>query len=123
MATAKGISVPFRFTSRGYPESSVGTQCLHDSIFTILSTFPGERVMRPTFGSYLRAFLFEPMTRALGFRMRSEVFRAIAAWEQRVVVEDVLFEISDTTITLHVTWRANGSQLAVTTLDFTRTGG
>lgn len=123
MATAKGISVPFRFTTQGYPEACLGTKCLHDSIFTILNTFPGERVMRPDFGSYLKMILFEPMTRATGFRARAEVFRAIAAWESRVSVQDVLFELNDTTITLHVTWRSNGNLLSVTTLDLSRNGG
>jgi phage baseplate assembly protein W len=122
MATAKGLSVPFRFTSLGYPEACIAEKCLHDSIFTILSTFPGERVMRPDFGSYLQMFLFEPMSRATGFRARAEVFRAIAAWEPRVAVLDVLFELTDTTITLHVTWRANGNLLAVTSLELPRNG-
>lgn len=122
MATAKGVSVPFRFTNLGYPENCVGTKCLHDSIFTILSTFPGERVMRPDFGSYLRLVLFEPMTRATAYRARAEVFRAIQAWEPRVVVQDVLFELEDTTITLHVTWRSNGNLLSVTSLTLPRNG-
>jgi len=122
MATAKGLTSPFTFTNIGYPQASIGTQCLHDSIFTVLSTIPGERVMRPDFGSYLRMILFEPMSRATGFRARSEVFRALGAWEQRVSVQDVLFELEDTTITLHVTWRSSGSQLAVTTLALPRNG-
>lgn len=79
--------------------------------------------MRPGFGSYLKLFVQEPMTRATGFRCRAEVFRAIKLWEPRVRVVDVLFELDDTTITLHVTWRANGNALQVTSLSFPRTGG
>jgi len=122
MATANGLAVPFSFTNIGYPQASVGVQCLHDSVFTILSTIPGERVMRPDFGSFLRRLLFDPMSRATGFRARSEVFRSIGAWEPRVSVVDVLFELDDTTITLHVTWRSNGNQLAVTSLSLPRNG-
>lgn len=122
MSFAKGIKVPFQFTTRGYPQSSISTQCLHDSIYTILSTIPGERVMRPDFGSYLRMILFESMSRATGYRARAEIFRALGAWEPRVSVEDVTFELEDTTITLHVTWRSNGSQLAVTSLALPRNG-
>lgn len=122
MATArvKGISVPLRFTKRGYPEACQDERCLHDSVFTILSTIPGERVMRPDFGSYLRVILFDSITRATGFRARAEVFRALAAWEPRITVVDVLFELADTTITLHVTWRSNGNLQATTTLDLPR---
>jgi hypothetical protein len=122
MATANGVGVPFKFTSLGYPQACTELQCLHDSIFTILSTIPGERVMRPDFGCYLRVLLFDPINRAIGFRARSEVFRAIRAWEPRVVVQDLLFELKDTTITLHVTWRSSGTQLAVTSLTVPRIG-
>ena len=120
MTRIKGISVPFKFTSRGYPESCVDEKCLHDSVFTILSTIPGERVMRSTFGSYLRIILFDSISRATGFRARAEVFRAISVWEPRVAVQDVLFELDDTTITLHVTWRSSGNLEARTTLALPR---
>lgn len=122
MARIKGISVPFKFTKRGYPESCVDEKCLHDSVFTILSTMPGERVMRPNFGSYLRIVLFDSITRATGFRARAEVFRAISVWEPRVSLQDVLFELDDTTITVHVTWRSSGNLEATTTLALPRAG-
>lgn len=123
MPEPRGIAVPFRFDITGYPAHAAGESVLHCSIFTILSTVPGERVMRPGFGSYLRTFIQEPMSRATGFRCRAEVFRAIRLWEPRVRVVDVLFELNDTTIILHVTWRANGSSLQVTSLAEPRTGG
>ena len=122
MARIKGVSVPFSFTRRGYPESCVDEKALHDSIFSILSTIPGERVMRPDFGSYLRVILFESISRATGFRARAEVFRAINAWEPRVSVQDVLFELDDTTITVHVTWRSSGNLEARTSLALPRVG-
>ena len=120
MARTKGISVPFKFTKRGYPESCVDDKCLHDSVFTILSTIPGERVMRPTFGSFLRHILFANINRVTGLRAKFEVFRAIAAWEPRVSVVDVLFELEDTSIVLHVTWIANGNLQATTSLALPR---
>ena len=120
MNRIKGISVPFKFTRRGYPESCLNEKCLHDSVFTVLSTIPGERVMRPDFGSYLRLILFENINRVTGLRARVEVFRAIGIWEPRVAVQDVLFELEDTTIVLHVTWVANGNLGATTTLALPR---
>lgn len=116
MARIKGISVPFKFTRRGYPESCLDEKCLHDSVFTILSTIPGERVMRPTFGSYLRLILFENINRITGLRARTEVFRAVGLWEPRVSIQDVLFELEDTKITLHVSWTNNSGLLATTSL-------
>lgn len=112
----KGLAVPLRFTKRGYPEASLDEQCLHDSVFTILSTMPGERVMRPNFGSYLRLILFENINRVAGLRARYEVQRALSLWEPRVSVQDVLFELNETTITVHVSWIANGTLGATTSL-------
>jgi hypothetical protein len=120
MDRIKGINVPFKFTRNGYPVSCVNEKCLHDSVFTILSTIPGERVMRSDFGSFLRIILFDSITRATGFRARAEVFRAITAWEPRVSVDDVLFELDDTTVTVHVTWRSNGNLGAITSLSLPR---
>ena len=122
MTRIKGISVPFKFTSRGYPESCIDEKCLHDSVFTVLSTIPGERVMRPDFGSFLRIVLFESISRATGFRARAEIFRAIAVWEPRVSIQNVLFELEETTITLHVIWRSSGNLEARTTLALPRVG-
>lgn len=116
----KGLAVPFRFTRRGYPESGIDEKCLHDSVFTILSTIPGERVMRPTFGSYLRLIIFENINRVAGLRARHEVNRALSIWEPRVSVQDVLFELNDTTITVHVSWIANGTLGATTSLALPR---
>lgn len=76
--------------------------------------------MRPIFGSFLRLILFEPMTRATAFRARAEVFRSVRLWEPRVAVLDVLFELKDTQIDLHVVWKSNGNLTSVTVLSFPR---
>lgn len=120
MERIKGLSVPFKFTRRGYPESCLNEKALHDSVFTILSTIPGERRMRPDFGSGLRLILFESMSRATGFRARAEVIRSLGIWEPRVSVLDVLFELDDTTITVHVSWRAGAAFRATTSLALPR---
>lgn len=114
----KGVGVPFRFDDTGYPAPDVELEILNDSIFTILSTAPGERVYRPLFGSFLRQVLFEPMSRATAFRARAEVFRSVRLWEPRVQVQDVYFELGDTTINLLVSWTARGNLSAVTSLSF-----
>ncbi len=79
---------------------------IKNDILQLILTVPGERVMRPTIGSYLRFILFENINRVTGLRARTEVFRAIGLWEPRVSVQDVLFELEDTTITLHVYGKA-----------------
>lgn len=63
-----------------------GSDALTQSIKTILSTYPGERIMQPDFGSRLRDFLFEPMTFITIERMEIEIRRAIEQWEDRIII-------------------------------------
>jgi len=116
----KGIGVPFRFTILGYPEPEVDEALLTDSIVTILSTIPGERVMRPTFGSWLTHLIFANMTQASALRARSEVYRAIREWEPRVTVLGVTFKLDTVRaiIELTVTWTASGLATNETILEF-----
>lgn len=117
MPKAKGIGVPFSFDITGYPAPAVDVDLINDSIFTILSTMVGERVYRPTFGSFLRRLIFEPLTRATAYRVRAEIYRAVGLWEPRVRISQVTFEIpNESTILVHVAWVLNGSINSVTTV-------
>ena len=120
MAQIKGVGVPFQFSNGGYPRPATDEELLSDSIFTILSTTPGERVMRPSFGSWLRHLVFENMSEAMGFRARSEVFRALRQWEPRVTVLGVTFELDQTRrlIELTVIWTASGLETQNTIVEF-----
>ena len=88
---------------------------LEQSIRTILLTFPGERPYRPAFGSWLRNLVFANMSEANALQAGSEARRALATWERRVDVREVLFELQDTKILLTIIWRANGQNLDQTT--------
>jgi len=106
----KGVGVPFSFTSKGYPEPATGSDLIGDSVFTILSTTVGERVHRPTFGSFLKRLIFEPVNRITAFRVEAEIRRALSAWEPRVSVENILFDIKTPgIIKVQVFWIVNGS--------------
>lgn len=57
---------------------------INQSIYIILHTTPGERVMRPTFGCRLHELIFAPMnTETLGLAQRY-VEEAVTMWEPRV---------------------------------------
>ena len=59
---------------------------------SVLSTMIGERVMQPTFGTYLYNMLFEQVNADLKEKqIRNEIDRAIGLWVPRVSVEDVSF--------------------------------
>ncbi len=101
----KGVAVNFRFGLKGFPEPACNTELLSDSIYTILSTKTGERVYRPEFGSNLKRVLFGNLSRAAAVRARVEARRAIEQWEPRVVVDDILVTVRDSTILLEIVWR------------------
>jgi phage baseplate assembly protein W len=66
-----------------------GIQDLDRSICVVLSTAPGERVMRPQFGCRIWELLFEPVTPTLYGLMSQAVRDALAQWEPRITVETV----------------------------------
>ena len=116
----KGIGVPFQFTTEGYPRAATDVELLGDSIFSILSTSPGERPMRPTFGCWLRMFVFAEMSFETSLRARSEVYRAIGQWEPRVTIIGVTFNLDTirSTIELSVAWTSSGLDKNETILEF-----
>lgn len=124
MTYVKGIAVPFTFNATGYPATNTDVDLISDSIYTILNTVVGERVYRPTFGSYLTTFIFENLTLATIFRAQSEIRRALSVWEPRVTVNDINFEITNTTeLLIHVTWTVNNSITSITTVPITLNTG
>lgn len=56
----------------------------------ILATYPGERPMRPDFGSRLRDFVFRAGTLDTIAELTGEVRRSLLRWEPRVTVENVV---------------------------------
>jgi phage baseplate assembly protein W len=62
---------------------------LDQAIHIILSTSPGERVMRPTFGCRLQDLIFAPNNSLTGARARRYVEEALGMWEPRIRVIQV----------------------------------
>ena len=95
----KGLKFPFRFERRsGGTQISTATSLdhthIHESILQILGTRPGERFMRPDFGSRVRDLVFEQNDTVLRALLRHYVIDAITRWEKRVYVTDVSFDDS-----------------------------
>ena len=72
---------------------SVNVAAVRTSIDNILRTFPGERVMLPTFASRLRHLLFEPLAASLEGFVSREIKRVIERWDNRVQVLDSNYTI------------------------------
>ncbi len=68
---------------------------IEESIRLILGTAPGERPMRPEFGSAIHDFVFASADAETAGRLAFEVRASLARWEPRIDVEDVLVTIDD----------------------------
>ena len=64
-------------------------ESIRQSIWMILSTSPGERLMRPTFGSNLQDLVFRVNNAGLAGAAAGAVREALAVWEPRIDVLDI----------------------------------
>lgn len=88
----RGLAFPPRVGSDGRVAFSEGETNVRESIRLILTTEPGERIMRPEFGGGLARFRFEPNVPATHQAIRAHVRAALARWEPRIAVESVAVE-------------------------------
>jgi phage baseplate assembly protein W len=104
-------SVPFALTPGGAVSVDTDPNLqISKRIRTLVSTFPGERVMRNTYGIPLASLLFEPEDEAAQGLLEEWVTDAIATWEPGVVVRVV-----------NPVWNLEGDQMIAVDVDFQRT--
>ncbi len=87
-----GWSFPPTFTSNGLVTVSA-EQDIYESLWILLSTTPGERVMQPAYGCGLKAHVFDNLDESSFAVMRDLVEKAILFFEPRITVENI--EIND----------------------------
>ena len=75
--------------SSGRVKNVYNADSVKQSIFTILGTRKGERVMRPNFGSNLHFLLFEPIDMETANDIRYEMFSAITQFEDRININEI----------------------------------
>jgi phage baseplate assembly protein W len=66
---------------------------LEESIRLILGTAPGERPMRPEFGCGIHDYVYAPADAETAGRLGYDVRAALARWEPRIEVNDVVVSI------------------------------
>jgi phage baseplate assembly protein W len=84
-----GWAFPPRFDANGHIAAAAYDEDVRQALLIILGTNPGERVMRPDFGTGLDRLLFEPVDASMATRVEVMVRDAVVAWEPRVDVESV----------------------------------
>lgn len=90
----RGWAYPLKVDTRGGIALLEGGEGTDASIRVILSTAPGERVMRPDFGCEIWDLVFAPLEPNTFGMMDSAVRRALAQWEPRIEVVDVVVQPS-----------------------------
>jgi phage baseplate assembly protein W len=88
----RSIAFPPRVGADGRVAWSYGENNVRESIRIILRTDERERLHQPDFGGGLTRFLFDPNTATTRQLIRDRIQRALAAWEPRVQVDDVIVD-------------------------------
>ena len=117
------VEFPYRFDSRGRTAQAGDVDHIRNLIYQVLFTSPGERVMRPDFGSGLLQLVFAPNSDILAGTTQMLVQGALQQWlGDLIVVEAVTVEAEDATLRVTVQYviRRSGSR---TTETFVQGGG
>ncbi len=82
----RGWAFPPQIGPRGGPALTSERTEIDQAIYIILSTSPGQRVMRPTFGCRLHELVFAPNNSHTVAQARRCVEQALGMWEPRINV-------------------------------------
>ncbi|ARE41822.1 hypothetical protein RGUI_3681 [Rhodovulum sp. P5] len=104
----KGWRFPIKPNGRGGLDYAEGTDLIEQSIWLILSTSPGSRVMVPEFGCGIHDYVFASNTDRLRATIAAEVQRALVRFEPRIDVLSVRTRTSadsESTLLIHIDYR------------------
>jgi Bacteriophage baseplate protein W len=85
----QGLAFPLQLDPRGQIALAAGERSIERAIRLILSTMPGERVMRPNFGCRAWELLFSPINSETASLMEYYVTDALRFWEPRIEIHRV----------------------------------
>ena len=84
-----GWAFPLRTDATGSIALVTEDREIAEAIRLVLATSPGERPMRPEFGSRLAEYVFAPANATTAGQLANEVRVALERWEPRIDVGDV----------------------------------
>ena len=91
-----GWSFPPALDQDGTPtRMSAYEENIRQSLWTLLSTSPGERVHRYDYGCPIRRYVFEIMDISTQTLLRDEIERAVVMFEPRVDLNRLDFEVDE----------------------------
>lgn len=78
------VSFPLRLSDRNEVAIVGGDTAIRQSIYLIIHTVPGERVMRPQFGCHIHELIFAPANYDTAILAARYVREALEIWEPRI---------------------------------------
>lgn len=112
----KGWAFPLDFSNDSCVKISEKEQNIQESLYLLLRTYPGERLMQPDFGCRLRDYNFKTFDSTVATQIKNSVQLAVMRFEPRVDIESVDVENDDTSdipcirITLNYTIRSTNTR-------------
>ena len=99
-----GFNPPFFGGSQNILSRQEDERLIRNDMLQLLLTAPGERVMRPNFGTIIRSSLFEPMDTLQIDALKANIRAQIVKFESRVLVSDIVItqDIEGNTITIKI---------------------
>src|SRR4051794_9938590 len=89
----RGVAFPLARDASGRLALVSGSADVERSIRLILATYPGERPMRPEFGSTIADYVFAPADATTAGALAHVVRLALDRWEPRIDLDDVLVHL------------------------------
>ncbi len=117
------VNFPYRFDARGRTAGADEADHIRDLIEQVLFTHPGERVMRPDFGSGLLQVVFAPNSEVLAATTQVLVQSSLQRWlGEWILVQSVQVDAVDSTLRVTVQYviRRTGTRVVGT---FVQGGG
>ena len=91
-----GWSFPPEFNRQARQVKMVSQEeVIRQSLWVLLSTTPGERIMQPAYGCGLKAMVFENITESTATEIRDIIERAILFFEPRITLNRVDLDTSE----------------------------
>jgi len=100
----RAIAFPFQKGPTEFPQSSTDNALIKQSLVQLVMTGSGERVMRPSVGTSVVAYIFENVGPDTEGRIRDDISSVIAKYEPRVNVLSIDMLTEDTTISVLINY-------------------
>lgn len=83
------LGFPVQLDDRNLLSMVGGDAAIRQSIYIIVMTVPGERVMRPDFGCEIHSLIFHPANQETATIAERYIRDALTRWEPRIIIQEL----------------------------------